>query len=267
MPEDIKADRDYRLLLPYDDQQELQACFSENILFAAEALARGFRIRGVEAYADVLRSPAVQLCAAIEAVRFVFCMNALRNPMIQESNMDQIKNVLRDFDLAWTEFEHRICFCYFAVSANTNRQGLQQARKRLSLSEESDLFTVLLSETVLRSLKLKYFTREEMKRFEPFLMFAIPRLSVVASLLHSPDYLNLSSEHVGFRWLSDCEGRKVDRLCKLRKALLDLNTQEVETLERMLLNKEEQVRPVKRYPSISDFLGNHAIELPSWESQ
>ena len=57
MPERDKATRDYRNGLPPEDQRELEGGFSENILFAAQALSRGFRIRGIESFTADLIEP------------------------------------------------------------------------------------------------------------------------------------------------------------------------------------------------------------------
>lgn len=47
----------YRAQLPPEDQRELEGGFSENILFAAQALSRGFRIRGIEPFTAELVEP------------------------------------------------------------------------------------------------------------------------------------------------------------------------------------------------------------------
>jgi hypothetical protein len=231
------------LLLPFEDRQELDVGFSENILFAAEALAHGYRIRGIERYSNVLRDPASQLLAALEALRFVFRQRALRQPAPPYSSLNA---VVKDFDQAWTQFEQRICFCYFSVSINALRHVANGRPENDALRgpgvrqiDDSDLFTVLLSETVLRALDRKYFSRDEMQRYEPYLMFAIPRLAIVAGLLHMPEYLNLTAHHVAVRWLRDPDGRKVKLLVQLQQALRQLTYAEVVSLERMLLNKHE----------------------------
>jgi hypothetical protein len=71
MPNSIKSARDYQRYLPAEDQRELSNCFSENILFAAEALTGGFRIRGLETFTAVLQEPARALFASLQSVRFV----------------------------------------------------------------------------------------------------------------------------------------------------------------------------------------------------
>lgn len=72
MPNALKSNRDYRNELPPEDRLELDDKFSENIMFAAQALGRGFRIRGIEAFTAELSDPARILCAAIEVPTSLF---------------------------------------------------------------------------------------------------------------------------------------------------------------------------------------------------
>ncbi|KAJ1888190.1 hypothetical protein LPJ66_008700, partial [Kickxella alabastrina] len=48
VPAEERRSRHYRFYLPEDDQLELDRGFSESVLFAAQALARGYQIRGTE---------------------------------------------------------------------------------------------------------------------------------------------------------------------------------------------------------------------------
>lgn len=112
--DDYKSPREYRRQLPPEDQRELENGFSENILFAAQALARGFRIRGIEQFTSELVEPAKQLCATMEALRYVFRSRAIECGAGLPYN--DLWSVIGDFDLAWTWFEQKICFCYFTVT-------------------------------------------------------------------------------------------------------------------------------------------------------
>lgn len=100
--------------------------------------------------------------------------------------------------------------------------------------DDKALFTVLLSETVLRALQREYFTIEDMHGYEPSLMFAIPRLSVVYGLLYAPEYLGLTETHVAIRWLRDVSGSKVKLLHEIQSDLRNLTEDEVHALERMI---------------------------------
>lgn len=193
MDSGLKAGREYRCSLPPEDQRELEGGFSENILFAAQALTRGFRIRGIEGFTAELVAPARQLCASMDALRLAFKRRAVLPPMSiaastsrEENNTirltttpssntaaagtaanDNISDsatasttattstatnnyntplfvgnclpehgdlfpVLAEFDVAWTRFEQKICFCYFSVTYS-GRPGRQ---------DETDMFQV-----------------------------------------------------------------------------------------------------------------------------
>lgn len=112
---DQMASREYRALLPAFDRSELENCYSENIMFAAEALTRGFRIRGIEGHTAELLQPAQLLCATFEATRFFLRQRAERS--IQAPYNDCFE-LLIEFDKAWTSFESKICSFYFMHHEN-----------------------------------------------------------------------------------------------------------------------------------------------------
>ena len=107
--------------------------------------------------------------------------------------------------------------------------------------DDTELFTILLSETVLHARRMDYFTKEDLYGYEPYLMFALPRLSIVYGLLHKPDYLGLSEHHVGIRWLRDVHGEKVKLLGEVQRKLKLLPIEQVSILERMLVNNAPSV--------------------------
>jgi hypothetical protein len=125
--EEYKSARDYRRQLPPEDQRELEGSYSENILFAAQALSHGFRIRGIEQFTTDLYEPAKEVCASLEALRYVLNRAACTTPGILTSTfamgqeehkvvLERVFGALFDFDKAWTQFERSICFCYFSVT-------------------------------------------------------------------------------------------------------------------------------------------------------
>lgn len=105
-----KAPREHRDILPSHDRNELEHGYSENIMFAAEALSRGFRIRGIENHTADLVQPAQMLCAIFEAIRFKLRLRAESNLFAPYTDCFQI---LMEFDVIWTEFEAKICSFYF----------------------------------------------------------------------------------------------------------------------------------------------------------
>ncbi|KAJ2377239.1 hypothetical protein GGI05_006895, partial [Coemansia sp. RSA 2603] len=127
VPSHMRRSRQYRFYLPEDDQMELDRGFSESVLFAAQALARGFQIRGTERHTVALREPAQLLCCVWAAVRHVLCSRggALRagwaarraTVMVAEAagHEQALRRVLEDFDDAWVRFERDLCFAYFGL--------------------------------------------------------------------------------------------------------------------------------------------------------
>lgn len=81
------------------DQEELAYGFSENVLFASQALGHGFRIRAIEQFTPDLIAPATSLCAAVDALRVVFRSRAAQTT---RRPYTMLWPVLRDFDHAWT---------------------------------------------------------------------------------------------------------------------------------------------------------------------
>ncbi|KAI8919459.1 hypothetical protein DFJ77DRAFT_278782 [Powellomyces hirtus] len=221
MDERHKASRAYRRQLPPEDQRELEGGFSENILFAAQALSCGFRIRGIEEYTQELYEPARQLHVAIEALRLAFCRRALGCP---SPPYEDLFPVLRDFDRAWTAFEQKICFCYFSVTYS-GRPGR---------SDDLDMFQVLMSETIIRAVRNSYITWAQVHAFDPLVMFAVPRLCIVAALHHMPDCIDVTDGEHGFRWFRS----KASLLRRLQSELNLIGGAKIILLEKLLVDSD-----------------------------
>lgn len=56
----------YRNTLPVQDRQDLQDTYSENVLFSAQAISAGFRIRGLDTSVEGLIQVAHELCQAVD---------------------------------------------------------------------------------------------------------------------------------------------------------------------------------------------------------
>ncbi|KAJ3149068.1 hypothetical protein HDU89_004070 [Geranomyces variabilis] len=225
MDETYKASRTYRQQLPPEDQRELEGGFSENILFAAQALSCGFRIRGIEEYTTELFPSAQNLHRCMENVRSAFCKRAVTCPA---TPYDDLTGVLAEFDAAWVAFEQRICFCYFSVTYSGSAP----------CSEEIDMFQVLMSETIIRAVHHHLLTWNDIQSFEPQILVAVPRLCIVAALLHMPECINITDADHGMRWFRP----KAPLLRKLQKQLVRLRSDTIAVLERRLVDSDDAER-------------------------
>ncbi|KAJ3077117.1 Lateral signaling target protein 2 [Podochytrium sp. JEL0797] len=223
--EDMKSPREYIRQLPPDDRRELSGAFSENIFFAAQALAQGYRIRGIEQFTSELIDPARQLIASMDALRYVF-RNRLFRVGPAPSHHDLFP-VLQDFDASWTAFEKKICFFYFSATYHGTPGRI----------DETHLFQVLMSETIIRALSNAHITLEQVQSFDPSLIIAIPRLTLFAALYHSPNMVNVTDAQNAFRWFRS----KAWLLFQVKQRVLDLTVQQVDVLERMLADAEGSV--------------------------
>ncbi|KAJ3295813.1 hypothetical protein HDU79_008340 [Rhizoclosmatium sp. JEL0117] len=220
--EDKKSSRDYIQQLPPDDQRELTGGFSENIYFASQALSSGYRIRGIEQYTSELLQPARHVTAAMGAVRHVLRERVLRDPMPPHRDLFP---VLQDFDLAWATFEKKICFYYFAATYH----GIP------GRIDETHLFQVLMSETVLRALDRGYITVDQVQSFDPSLILAIPRLTLFSALHHTPDMVNVTDPQNAFRWFRS----QSSLLFEVKMRILELKENQINHLERILADQPE----------------------------
>ncbi|KAI8805482.1 hypothetical protein BJ742DRAFT_741360 [Cladochytrium replicatum] len=217
MDDSVKANRDYRRQLPPEDQRELEGGFSENILFAAQALSKGFRIRGIERFTSDLVDPARLLCATFETLRVVL----RRRAMISAAPpLDDLAPIVKEFDIAWTAFERKICFCYFEIQY-TGAPGKEDG---------TDMFQVLLSETILYSLKQGYFTLDQVESADPEVIIGLPRLALLAALTHMPECVNITDPKSGFRWFRT----KAHKLADAQAVILHWSPERLRRFERML---------------------------------
>ncbi|KAJ1994597.1 hypothetical protein GGI25_003055 [Coemansia spiralis] len=210
IPVEQRQSRHYRFYLPEDDQMELDRGFSESVLFAAQALSRGFQIRGTETYTQALREPAWMLCSVWAAVRHVMHIRGpelwriwMRGTSMSDGTVDEelsqqeglaaLRRVLEDFDEAWVRFERDLCFAYFGLSnsqiagimdPNYSGDGIAGEGLRIAQEEEFSLLVVLLSETLQRCLAQKLTTQDQMEAMDPMLVLALPRLAILHAIAH-----------------------------------------------------------------------------------
>ncbi|KAJ3081906.1 hypothetical protein HK102_002065 [Quaeritorhiza haematococci] len=93
-----------------------------------------------------------------------------------------------------------------------------------------------MSETILRALNMGYFSLDSINSFDPSLMFAVPRLTIVSGLIHMPDCVNLTDADGGFRWFR----MKATQLARIKEELNRLSKREVVQLEMMLTTNETE---------------------------
>ncbi|KAJ1993074.1 hypothetical protein H4R33_000786 [Dimargaris cristalligena] len=230
-----RSSRSYRQYLPDEDQQELNRTFSESILFAAQALTRGFQIRGIESRSEALAFPATELCASLDALRFVFRQRASE---CSQPPYEPLYPVLCDFDRAWTTFERQLCFAYFDVG-NSELRNSGNTDVTADDDHQLAMLTVILSETVMRSVSHGIVQSDSIECFEPAVMMGIPRLAIVHALLYSPGSLNLTNPDNVFWWFRP----HVISLAQIQVGLEQLPASEVTQLERMLASGDDHSHP------------------------
>ncbi|KAJ2721507.1 hypothetical protein GGI07_003907 [Coemansia sp. Benny D115] len=187
VPADARRSRHYRFYLPEDDQAELDRGFSESVLFAAQALARGYQIRGTELHTQRLREPARLLCAAWAALRHVLHMRADALERVWNGNsdpeaLDALRGVLEDFDAAWVRFERDLCFAYFGLGTSALPPTDADVETRAAQEDEFSLLVVLLSETLQRSMRDRLVVSEQLEDMDPQLILALPRLAILHAI-------------------------------------------------------------------------------------
>jgi len=220
MDDSIKCPKPHRRLLPAEDQLELTQGFSENILFAAQAIVHGFHIRGIEHCSDELREPALQLCATLEALRHVFRTRCLDCP---EPPYTGLFPVLMDFDRAWTEFEREICRSYFSA--------MQESEDR-NRPPGFDLLTNHLQLTLEREINSGILDQDLVDELDPSIMFALPRLTLLDCMLNPEKPLLGANDTEMFLWFQphvSCISHLVIQLSKL-------NSHHIQFLQQWLAN-------------------------------
>lgn len=160
-----------------DDRADLECGYSENILFAAQALTSNFRVRDIEQFTTILSCSASTLCSALEALRFVFHDTLAHHGT--DYHMTQLHRVMQDFDKAWCHFEWRLCHCFQMFSLRRATDSNYDLQGTDLLDNTSDL----MQETLEISMRRDLFTQEEINTADTKLIIAVPRLSIIVGLL------------------------------------------------------------------------------------
>ncbi|KAJ1667392.1 hypothetical protein EV178_001386 [Coemansia sp. RSA 1646] len=261
-----RQSRHYRFYLPEDDQAELDRGFSESVLFAAQALSRGFQIRGTEVYTQALREPAWMLCSVWAALRHVLHVRGQDlwrtwthgtglvsgrdgRSLVHYDELVALREVLEDFDEAWVRFERDLCFAYFGLSnaqiagimdPNSSGDALAPESQRIAQEEEFSLLVVLMSETLQRCLGQDLATRDQIECMDPVLVISLPRLAILHAIARNGAeglrFVDSDSAPM-FWWFRDYKD-----LCKrVSDAAETMSPALYEVLQRMLIAEEADI--------------------------
>ncbi|KAJ2884188.1 hypothetical protein H4R27_002254 [Coemansia aciculifera] len=270
VPDDEHRSRHYRFYLPEEDQAELDRGFSESVLFAAQALARGFQIRGTESRTLALRDPAALLCAAWAAVRHVLQARGRElwkqwsTGSASDADTHALRRVLADFDDAWVRFERDLCFAYFGLAdANLAADDDADAGPGLAQEEEFALLVVLLSETLQRCQALCLVTQDQVDDMDPQVILALPRLAILHAIAHAHPADGLcfvqSDQAPVFWWFRDF----AHHCARISQALAQTPPPLYTVLMRMLVAEEADVVLADAKPILIDaILAQQGEEIP-----
>ncbi|KAJ2357225.1 hypothetical protein H4S02_012584, partial [Coemansia sp. RSA 2611] len=270
VPDDEHRSRHYRFYLPEEDQAELDRGFSESVLFAAQALARGFQIRGTETRTLALRDPAALLCAAWAAVRHVLqgrgreLWKQWSAGSVTDADTHALRRVLADFDDAWVRFERDLCFAYFGLAdANLASDDDTDTGPGLAQEEEFSLLVVLLSETLQRCLTLSLVSKDQVDDMDPQVILALPRLAILHAIAHAHPTDGLcfvQSDHAPIFWWF----REFAHHCaRISAALAEIPPPLYTVLLRMLVAEEADVILADAKPVLIDIiLAQQAETIP-----
>ncbi|KAJ2686846.1 hypothetical protein IWW39_003338 [Coemansia spiralis] len=270
VPDDEHRSRHYRFYLPEEDQAELDRGFSESVLFAAQALARGFQIRGTETRTLALRDPAALLCAAWAAVRHVLqergreLWKQWSAGSVTDADTHALRRVLADFDDAWVRFERDLCFAYFGLAdTNLASDDDTDTGPGLAQEEEFSLLVVLLSETLQRCLTLSLVSKDQVDDMDPQVILALPRLAILHAIAHAHPTDGLcfvQSDHAPIFWWF----REFAHHCaRISAALAEIPPPLYTVLLRMLVAEEADVILADAKPVLIDIiLAQQAETIP-----
>uniref|UniRef100_A0A8C1WZD7 Lateral signaling target protein 2 homolog n=1 Tax=Cyprinus carpio TaxID=7962 RepID=A0A8C1WZD7_CYPCA len=231
IPED-RANRDFCVKFPEEIRHDNLA---GQLWFGAECLAAGSIIMNREIESMAMRPLAKDLTRSLEEVRNITRDQALRD---LNNYTDRLKEVLRQFDSLFAEFELSYVSAMVPV----------KSPKEYYIQQE---VMVLFCETVERALKFEYLTQDMIDDYEPALMFTIPRLAIVCGLvIYSEGPLNLDRKPED---MSELFRPFRTLLRKIRDLLQTLTEEELMTLERSLCISQDGEFPAgSSMPSTND---------------
>uniref|UniRef100_A0A9J8DC67 Lateral signaling target protein 2 homolog n=1 Tax=Cyprinus carpio carpio TaxID=630221 RepID=A0A9J8DC67_CYPCA len=219
-----------------DGRKDPQRCtLLVNQFRSCQCLAAGSIIMNREIESMAMRPLAKDLTRSLEEVRNITRDQALRD---LNNYTDRLKEVLRQFDSLFAEFELSYVSAMVPV----------KSPKEYYIQQE---VIVLFCETVERALKLEYLTQDMIDDYEPALMFTIPRLAIVCGLvIYSEGPLNLDRKPED---MSELFRPFRTLLRKIRDLLQTLTEEELMTLERSLCISQDGEFPAgSSRPSTND---------------
>jgi len=210
--EETRASRQYRDKFP----EELRGDhMSGPLWFGAECLVAGSSVLNHESESDELRPLARHITKVMESVRTKLREQCLRDVACYP---EELVDTLRWFDYNWAEFE----FSY------VSRMCPVKSTEELY---QQHITTILFSETTAEALKERVITEEQMSSYDPVLMLAIPRLSILCGLEQEDGLLDLNKDAsclpVYFR-------PHVTSLIEIKHSLSNLTPEEVTVLKQCL---------------------------------
>lgn len=164
--------------------------------------------------------------------------------------------MLRDFDKAWAKFEQKICFWYPTITLIPFSYFHVTHGDRSSRADDTQMFQVLVSETIMRAVRHDIISDEDINNFEPRVILAIPRLAIVSALVHLPDCVNVTDSENGFRWFR----QKAEKMKVLKSLLAEFSKEDITILEEMLVDCEALETSLKR-PLRSDANGKSTSNI------
>ncbi|KAH6594623.1 hypothetical protein BASA50_006573 [Batrachochytrium salamandrivorans] len=211
----VMSSRDYRKSLSPDERQDLLGTYSERIMFTALALSKQYTVRGMAHPTPRLYDASIVLKSAYHALLYSLCTRASRCIL---PPYHDLAGVIQQFDRAWVIFEEMACWSYFESKFNAPP----------SRYDDTDMFQVLMMQTVERAISLGIFTMEQVQESDPAVLVALPRLTIIAGVLHMPECVLLDHPTEAFRLFK----RSVCLVSTIRSNLLLMSTAEVSHLEK-----------------------------------
>ncbi|XP_067391310.1 lateral signaling target protein 2 homolog [Emydura macquarii macquarii] len=222
MDECIPAQRHCRDYLAKFPEELLGDHLRNHMLFAAECLLVGTSLELEEADRLRLHPLAKNLLRSLQLVREVLREQSLSQP---SPCPEPARLALIRFDRLLAQFE--LSYVSSLVAVKSPEEVYKQQE-----------IVVLFCETVERALKLGYLTQEMIDRYEPLLMFTIPRLAILSGLLIYPEGpLNLDRKP---EEMSRVFSPFHSVLKKIRALLRVLTEEELGLLERSLCAAESE---------------------------
>jgi hypothetical protein len=128
-------------------------------------------------------------------------------------------------------FPKSIIVSYFHVTYN-NKGSI----------DDTQMFQVLISETIMRAISSNIITDEDINSFDPRVIISIPRLTIISALHWMPECVLVTDAEKGFRLFRE----KAERMKSLKLDLDKMSVEEICVLEEMLVDCDAWDKSLKR---------------------